>query len=148
MNQLGRTIGSIFMLIIIGSIMISSINDNCRYLLFPDCSMLWAVSIISIFGGIWLTETFVTGTRAQLHNKEKEPNIESTQKQPSPSVWTRSIIRIMLTSIILSLPIIAQGAFISLVCGLGIGSSLDIAIRGLANKLPPPAWMKEDQQSK
>ena len=113
-------------------------KDNCSNFQIGRCQFLWGMFFAIFFGSILLLEL--------LHVRRKERGEWYVWKEDFEAelprlsggqVWLRSVLRIALTTLLLGLPIIFQGAFVVTLTGAIAGLALDLFVRAIMNKLPP-----------
>ena len=135
-DKLSRIVASIIVLAFFGAIGISDISDSCVSLSQNECRSLWILFGLAIIGGILLTEVYAKSKIQEGLPINTTPN--QFTKRSSTQIWGTSIIRIILSSFLLGLPIIFQGAFVASVCGAFIGFFLDVLYRRITNQWVHP----------
>ena len=93
-----------------------------------ECALLGILAGSAVVGTILLLETYVAHRKAQGTWKQKSIKSEDKTSLTSSQVWLRSVVRIMLSSIMLGLPIIFKGAFVVTFAGFMVGFWMDIMI--------------------
>lgn len=133
-------IGSLFF----GYLLIDSLNQYCHRYLIGDCQRLWILTGISILGSILFFEILLA---YRFRNKPDTTMpvdvVQEKEKTPSKqngTVWsralTKSTIRLTLSTLLMGMPLLAQGMFVVTVGGIFVGISADMFVRGVINWLP------------
>lgn len=118
--------------------MVWTLNDDCSILSQAECRFLWGTAIASIVGGALLLEMLIAHKKARGEWRVREQDLHSDGPALSSSqVWFRSIARVVLASLLASLPLIVKGAFVVTVCGAIVGLSLALLVRGIMNRIAP-----------
>jgi hypothetical protein len=137
-RQLFVIIGSLSLIIFFGWLMVESLNDGCISLRQKECYLLWGAAMTTIIGGALVIETWVARKKAR---GEWQVRIGDSHSEgpvlSSSQVWFRSMARVVLASLLVSLPIIVQGAFVVTLSGTIVGVSLAFLRHGIMNDLPP-----------
>ncbi len=126
-------ISSFVLILLFCFIEIRWLFDNCETL-GNDCQLLIFFGIMVVTMTIISVETYIKHQQIQGKWYQQKREVK-TKKQKL--VWTKAILRITLTSLLLSLPLFIQGGLGMLLSGVVIGLGLDVGIRGLTNNLPP-----------
>lgn len=126
-KQVALTTG-LLSLFIFGSVSFVGLRDRCIAITQAECVSLWGLFSIAVLGGIILIETLGK------NQKQRGDQINTKTEMSATQIGTRSIARIILSTFLLGLPILFQGAYIATIGGLTVGLSLDIIYRGLTNK--------------
>lgn len=108
--------------------------NNCGSL-GGDCLYLTLFGIIVVITTIVIIElsTKYRKKRWKWYQMEKV----SIDKKNNNYVWTKSVVRIMLTSLLLSFSLFLQGAFGMLLSGVFVGLGLEMIVKGLTGDLAP-----------
>ncbi len=118
--------------------MVGTLRHDCAALSQGECRFLQGTAIASIVGGALLVEVFIARKKARGEWRVREQNLRSDGPALSSSqVWFRSIARVILASLLASLPLIVKGALGLTLFGIIIGMCLDGLVRGIVNRLPP-----------
>lgn len=122
----------------LGWLTIDTLRYDCAGLDQAGCRLLWGLATASVVGGILLTETWIASKKArgEWRVPSQERQNESTSLSGS-QVWSRSVARIVLSSLIAGLPLLIKGAFMVTAGGVMTGFLLDLLVRGIMNWLPP-----------
>ncbi len=131
-EQVKSILAGIFSVVFIGGMSTYGINQKCASIPSSECGSLWALLIIATLGGVLLTETL-----SKQHMQNKNNNQINPTEMTNSSIWARSGIRIILSSIMLGLPIIYQGAFVASFGGLIFGLTIVILVRAIKNQPHP-----------
>lgn len=133
---------SAFLFILTGAGMVYGLSDKCKVMSQNNCWAVWGLAASAIIGGVILTESFVI-YRIKYYEEHiktsSETKIETDVKQQLSGryVWLRSVARLLLATLLLGLPVIAQGTFVAAVGGLIVGFSLVFFVRSIVGRLPP-----------
>ncbi len=137
-----KIILSAFLAIFTGVGMVYGLSDKCEVMSQNNCWAVWGLAISAIIGGVILTESFVV-YRIRYYEEHikisSETKVETNAKQQLSGryVWLRSVVRLSLATLLLSLPVIVQGTFVAAVGGLIVGFSLVFFMRSILDRLPP-----------
>jgi hypothetical protein len=98
---------------------------------------MWGALIASILGGVLLVELLIARRKTQ-GKKEVQTRTQSQNKSVLSSwyVWLRPVVWVTLSSLLVGLPLIVQGAFVLTFSGVITGMFLSILIRAITNRLP------------
>ena len=135
-DKLSKIIAGLIGLIFFGAVGIRDISERCVSLPQNECRSLWLLFGLAIIGGILLTEVYAKSKIQEGLPINATPN-QST-KRSSTQIWGTSIVRIILSSFLLGLPIIFQGAFVASVSGAFIGIIINVLYRRLTNQWVHP----------
>jgi len=131
-------LGSIGLGAFVSWLMVDALHKNCANLPRVECRFLWGTAIASIVGGALLLEILIARKKARGEWQVQEQDLRSNGPVLSSSqVWFRSIARVVLASLLVSLPVIVKGAFVVAGCGAMVGLSLALLMHGITNRLPP-----------
>ena len=122
-------ISGVLLLIIFGGMSLGELNIKCSDVSQNECVSLWTLYVIAIIGGIILSITY-------FKQQTNRPNYNRTRLNKS-QIWSSSIVRVVFSAILLSFPIVFQGAYVVSLGGLVTGYSIVLLYRGFANK-----WIK------
>ncbi len=136
-RRLGITLGSLFLITVPGWGAVYGLNRQCTQLSQADCRFLWILLFCSILGTILLVETLLI-LRKDRAKQGETTLLNRTPQLSSSQIWSRSIIRILLSTLMLSLPVIIQGAFAATGFGIMVGLGIDFLVRGIMGWLPHP----------
>jgi hypothetical protein len=136
-RRLNVIFGSLFMITVPGWGVVYGLNRQCTQLSQADCRFLWILLFFSILGAILLVETLLILQKDRA-KREETTSLNRTTQLSSSQIWSRSIIRILLSTVMLSLPVIIQGAFAATGFGIIVGFGIDFLIRGIMGWLPLP----------
>ena len=108
--------------------------DTCKGMI-KGCPFLLLLIGLSALGSIMLYEWYINSRKT---NGESKSSTDSNNGKSLPFSFfvTRSIARLILAGILLSAPIIIQGAYVATFLGLMFGLGIDGLFRGLVKKLP------------
>ena len=127
--------GLIFMAFAFGGFM-KWFNDHCPSMSQGSCQFLIVAAIVSVIGGIGLTEFFVARRKAQ--GKWQAQNVHSSEPVMTSKLhWIRAIGWVTLSSIAAGLPIFGQGTLLIALLGPATGFMLSVLVRAITNRLPP-----------
>lgn len=125
----------IFVIIFFGLLFNSILSANCSSQ--KECFSLVGVAIFSGLIAIWLMESHIAKKKDQGKWYFNEQNIRSDGPVLTNSqVWFRSISRVIIVAVLVTLPWIVTGGFVSMVVGASIGVNVDMLIRGIMNWIP------------
>jgi hypothetical protein len=122
------------LLIVSGLAIADSVNKKC--ITQNKCILLGVLAGGAALGAILLLEVYIAhrkarGTWVQTNKDNKILEKKTTGSQ----IWFRSILRIMLSSVLIGLPVVIQGAFVTTIFGLIAGFSLDTLVRVITNQI-------------
>jgi hypothetical protein len=110
-GRVARIVFSAGMVTFFGWLLIEILSKNqCHQFAVAECYILWGTAIASILGGVLVIETLLA--------RKKTQKASSTSKRVSPSeksrppilgMWSSSIVRIALISLLVSMPWFIQG---------------------------------------
>ena len=135
-DKQSKIILGVFLLIIAGGLAIYDINKRCVRLPQNECNSLWILFIVAIIGGGLLTETLIKKKIQDGVETSNTSNQDNYTKRSTSQIWGASIVRIILSTFMLSLPILFQGAFVVSVVGMFVGSVLVVLYRRATNQYP------------
>ena len=135
-NRAFRTRLAVLVGAICGVVLVIGNNKNCQKISQNECLFLWGLTGFAILGGVLFAEAFTARRKNQIQKGNKVSS-KKAQRSIRGYYWSRAVVRISLTAFLLSLPIIAQGAFGVIVFGFLVGLSIDMFIRGIKDQLPP-----------
>lgn len=120
---------------------IVSLNNICLDLSTKQCSYLWGTTIISALATILLVEILIARKTAKDNTDEQKENVLNYGgSEPFSNTFSRAIFisvsRIILVSILGTLPVVFTGGFISLLAGVAMGFSFEALGRGVLRWLP------------
>lgn len=125
----------LFFLASFGGMQLIWLYDHCS----KRCETLWAINGLVILATIALIESLIAQRRPLdlKQYQERYKYIADYLPRGNRLVWISAILRVILSSMILSLPLFFQGAFVILVTAPPIGVGLVALVRGIAGWLPP-----------
>lgn len=137
-----KIILSALLAILTGAGMVYGLNDKCEVMSQNNCWAVLGLAVSAIIGGVILTESFVVYRIRHYEERIKtssENEVETNTKQQLSGrhVWLRSVARLLLATLLLSLPVIVQGAFVAAIGGIIVGFSLVFFVRSILDRLPP-----------
>ena len=131
-------LGGIGFTVLCGWGLLYGLNKSCADFSPESCYLLWGTAAVSIVGGVFLLEVLVAQSEAL--NKRKSHMQESPgDERPGLTAsqnWFRSVVRVVLSSLLALFPAIVQGAFAVAVAGTFTGLFLGLFFRGVLNRLP------------
>lgn len=133
-RRLTLLFGGLFFLIVFGGMQFIWIYDHCDV----DCATLLLVDVMVILGSISLVE-FLIAREKPLDTSSKEKDNNTVPNPPSNQnrlIWARAIVRVVLSTILLSSSLFVQGTFVILVTGPPIGFGITALVRGIMGWLP------------
>lgn len=143
-RRLTVTIWGLIGFLFFGYLLIDSLNQYCRRNLIGDCQRLWVLTGISVLGSVFFFE--ILSARHFRDKQDAIMSVDSMQEKnetlntQNGNVWRRSVtksaIRLTLSSLLMGMPLLAQGMFVVTVGGIFVGISADLFIRGVMNWLP------------
>ena len=135
-NGQAKTIGSFFLAMFSGFAGFYGINQRCTSISQQECSSLWILFLVAIIGGILLGEALLQRRSQNREIKNSDDQSKQYRKRSGTQIWGTSIFRIILSSIMLGLPIIFQGAFVASLWGAFVGIFLDVLYRRIMGQFP------------
>jgi hypothetical protein len=137
--KLYRIIFAGSIVLVFGWLLFKALNEQeCRMLSQSECGVLWGTAIASIAGGVLFVEMLLA--RSKGVNAEQGTTARGLQQEEKPIstswVWKASILRVILITLLTSLPIILKGAFVIAMLGAILGAFLDGLIRAIIGRLP------------
>jgi hypothetical protein len=139
--RFNRFIRGIFCLIIVvpcGWMTLGVLDHHCDRLVIGECRLLWLTAIVAFIGGIVIIEILIARQKAR--GEWPAPPRQAEEESPFSShlwIWARPLDQVLLMSLIASLSVVIQGAFVLTVLGLIVGVFTDGLIRAILNRLPP-----------
>jgi len=116
----------IAVIVFFGYSLIAELEKDCSVISDTECKLLRGASILSIVGGGLLGELIIR-RRQSIVNAQKS----GEQSAPAIGAWSRATIRIVLSSLLASAPLMVRGSFVVVGCGVFCG----IIIVGIFGRL-------------